>query len=147
MKTECQCKDCIECCKHIPGIPLPDEIINIANYLKLSIKETLKRYFIRGYREIDLYKKGEEIYIPIAYPARKGFENKSEDFYYPLKNGECTFLKDNLCIIHKVKPFECKMEFACKPSKPSSRQIALKEWDKANKNGSIHKEIKKFLDI
>jgi len=147
IKNECNCPKCISCCKSIPGMALPQEIITIANHLKLSIKDTLEKHFIRGYRDFDIYKNGKDIHINIAYPAKKGFENVREDWGYPLVGGECTFLKNDLCTIHKVKPFECKMVFGCKPLKSNPRTLVLKEWDKANKNGSIHKEIKTFLGI
>ena len=43
-KTECQ--RCGFCCALRPCIPTPDELENIAKYLKMSVKECMKKYFV-----------------------------------------------------------------------------------------------------
>lgn len=54
----CNCKECTECCELLPGIPLPEEVIKIAEFLKMPISECLKKYFIVGWRKI--YLNGED---------------------------------------------------------------------------------------
>lgn len=142
MKTECNCKKCNACCLNIPGIPTPSEIVEQAKFLKLSVKKYLETYCISGYRDFS----DTENYI-FAYPARRGFEGKKENWGYPLGSGPCTFYNEKLgCKIHSVKPLECRKSFGCKPNKISYRLEALKIWKKELKLGTIHKDILTFIN-
>ena len=81
-----------------------------------------------------------------AYPARKGFEGKTEDWGYPLGRGPCTFYDKKIgCKIHPVKPLECRKSFGCKKSETSYRMEALKVWKKELDEETLHKDILKFI--
>jgi len=139
---ECKCEKCRECCKRIPGISTPDDLVKQAKYLNLSLKEYLETYCVKGYRG-SIFEEGETIYF--AYPARVGWNNKSEDWGYPLTGNQCIFLtKEELCLIHPVKSLECRESFGCK-SDGTKRDKALRIWQKAWKESTIPTEIKEFL--
>jgi len=65
---ECKCEKCRECCKRIPGISTPDDLVKQAKYLNLSLKEYLETYCVKGYRG-SIFEEGETIYF--AYPQRR----------------------------------------------------------------------------
>jgi Fe-S-cluster containining protein len=78
------CKRCGACCQGESTVSLTEEdVLNIANYLGLSVENFLKEYTI---------KKGE---------------NRLE---MRVVNNHCIFFdeKENLCLIHPVKPKPCK---------------------------------------
>ena len=78
------CKRCGACCQGESTVSLTEEdVLNIANYLGLSVENFLKEYTI---------KKGE---------------NRLE---MRVVNNHCIFFdeKENLCLIHPVKPKTCK---------------------------------------
>src|SRR3990167_9641841 len=126
--TDCMCDECKSCCKKIPGIPTPEELVKEAEFLKMPLKTFLETYCIKGWRE-DVFGKGE--YIKFAYPTRIGFNNTTEGWGYPLSGGDCIFLTSKeLCQIHEVKPTECRESFGCKPSgiENEVRDSVLKIW-------------------
>lgn len=140
---DCLCPKCVKCCSNLPGIPKPNEISKQAKFLGLTITKYLKRYCIKAWRDgiFDI-----ENNIEFVYPARVGYANTKESFAYPLDSGDCIFLKKGRCQIHPVKSFECRKSVACDENDSKNyRNIALKEWDKAWKNKTIHPEIVKFL--
>lgn len=137
--NQCKCDKCKRCCKNIPGIPTPVDVISQAKFLKMSITDYLKKHCIIGYRD-GIFDKN----ILFIYPARKGFEGKVETFSYPLDRGDCTFFNNGLCDIHPVKPTECRLAFACKENQ-SGRKIrnnVLKSW----LTDKIHPDIKKYME-
>ena len=83
------CRKCGECCKnHGIVIIYPEDAVNIAEYLNMSIKQFLKLYC---YKRI--------------------LKNNINDFeiYYMEIGGKCCFLNNNnLCSINDVKPLQCK---------------------------------------
>jgi len=144
----CDCEKCKICCERLAGIPLPNEIIKIANFLKIPISKCLEKYFIVGWRDgIEINNKTYDS-IKFVYPARKGWNNKVEDWGYPLgePNNYCLFYINGLCQINEVKPFECLNSFGCNKSNHSYRNDALVEWDKMWKENKIHLEIKEFIE-
>lgn len=141
----CACDDCKACCKIIPEIPRPEELVKQAEFLKMSLKEYLEKFCIKGWRENAL---GDGEYIVFAYPARQGFNNMTETWLYPLVGGNCIFLtEEELCKIHPVRPFECREAFGCKPSSLLNkfRNEALRVWQEAWEKDYLPKEIKEFL--
>ncbi len=127
---------------------MPNEVVKIAEFLNMSLSECLKKYFIVGWREYIEIKGKTYSRIDFVYPARKGWNNKIEDWGYPLgeKGKYCLFLENDLCKINLVKPFECLNVFGCKESSHGSfRDNALIEWDKAWKDNKINLEIKDYI--
>jgi len=145
----CSCEKCKDCCLCLPGTPFPNQIIKIAEYLKMSILDCLEKYFVVGWRENITIKGKEYKKIMFVYPAIKGWNNKKEDWKYPfnIEHMPCVFFKDGLCKINSVKPFECLKVFGCKSNTQilSHRDTVLLRWNKVWKNNTIHPDIKKFI--
>ena len=146
----CSCEKCKDCCLRLPGIPLPNDVIKIAEYLKMSVLDCLEKYFVVGYRE-GISIKGETYEeIMFVYPAIKGWNNKIETWAYPfnIDHMPCVFFKDGLCEINSVKPFECLKVFGCEKSNTQTlyhRNTVLLEWNNVWENNTIHPDIKKFI--
>lgn len=148
MRTDgCSCEKCVDCCKHLPGIPMPDEVPRIAEHLKISVTELLQKYFVAGWRS-GMFSDDDE--IRFVYPAKTWAAGHTEDWGYPLSRGDCIFLKDNKCSIHEVAPHECRKVFACDKSPDKiigqHRNDALREWQKSWEENTLHSEIIAFID-
>ncbi len=144
----CKCENCKNCCKGIPGIPLPDEVVKIAEFLNIPLSKCLEEYFIVGWRVCIEIKGKTYNRIEFVYPARQGWNNKIEDWDYPFPEGSehCLFLDNGLCKVNPVKPFECLKSFGCKiKGGVGVRDNVLLIWDKARKDNKIHPEIKDFI--
>ena len=120
-----RCTKCGKCCTGFPGHVWisKKEIAVMSHYLKIDEKTFCKKFTrnINGYISLK--------------------EN--------LPSYDCIFFKDNLCQIHHVRPFQCRLF----PFWPQNL-INKKEWEKAalfcegiNKEGKIFskQEILKFL--
>ena len=143
MAKGCKCEKCVKCCTHLPGIPLPNQIPKMAKHLGMTVKETLEKHFIIGWRK-DIFIPGDT--IRFAYPARKGFENTLETYKYVFNKGACTFLKNNLCQIHPVKPYECAKAFGCKKSRGHiNRNRTLREWKEVLHYKTLHPDVVEFI--
>jgi hypothetical protein len=101
----------------------------------------LKKYCVSGYRDKEYFKLGIGE-VEFVYPARKGYNNKRENWGYPFLEGGCVFFKNKKCIINKFKPFECLKTYGCKEYNPKIRAEALKTWC----TKKIPKEIKEFIE-
>ena len=79
-----ECTGCGQCCTGSPGYIWvdEDEIVEIANFLNLSIDELASRYLRRVKGKISLLE------LPKSY--------------------DCTFLKDKKCQIYPVRPTQCR---------------------------------------
>lgn len=79
-----RCTGCGKCCTGAPGVVWVtlDEIVKMAEYLKLSIDQFAKRYL----REIDC-----------KYALKENFVTH-----------DCVFLKDAKCQIYPVRPTQCR---------------------------------------
>jgi Fe-S-cluster containining protein len=92
--TEFKCLKCGKCCFG-DGLAFlyPEDVINMANGLSISLQET-----------VDLYCD----YVLIEVEE----DNNNFSFipYLVLKkeNNHCIFLKNDVCQIHQFKPFQCK---------------------------------------
>lgn len=122
----CKCKQCVSCCWHNPGwFGSIEEIEGAAKLKGMEVKEFCKEYLIREHMTTD---DDEEIIVPA--PRRDFTRSKIKDEARSLivkmekkRNGKgfvkaswghnmisgvpCIFLKNDLCTIHKSKPFEC----------------------------------------
>jgi len=114
---ECSCEKCVAMCKNRPCWGTPKDI-------KLLIEKGYAKQLMKDWWNDDCG--GDDIYIIV--PAIVGSEGKKCPFC-PI--GTCTFLKNNLCTIHKIKPTEGK-ESSCKSDKDiaAKRHIEIaKSWD------------------
>lgn len=80
-----KCQNCGTCCKNLSKLDScvylnGDDIKNIASFLNISKAEFIKNYTVKRYE-----------YIVIKSPDK-----------------DCIFLKDNKCIIYKVRPIQCQ---------------------------------------
>ena len=78
------CTGCGECCTGTPGYVWisEDEILSMAEYLKISLEEFSSKFLRKSYNKWSLK------------------ENSS--------NGDCVFLKGNKCTVYPVRPKQCK---------------------------------------
>ncbi len=98
---ECNCSECVAACKKKPGWFHPDEIKPAADFLGLTEEEFFKQYL-----SVDYYSHTAIVHLFVLSPATH-LSTPGKEF--PLEpNGRCVFLKDDLCSIHAVKPYECK---------------------------------------
>ena len=98
---ECSCKECVAGCYHRPGTFSPDQILPVADYLNISVKQLFDKYLC-----IDWFQREDDdrdifALVPVKVGATPGEYNT----FNPI--GTCIFLKDDKCIIHPVKPIEC----------------------------------------
>jgi hypothetical protein len=77
----------------------PGEAEKIATFLNISVEE-----LFRDYLNVDWWERGDDP-IFVLSPGIGG-EEPGTEFPFVAK-GRCVFLKDGLCSIHAVKPFEC----------------------------------------
>jgi len=98
---ECSCEVCVSACKKKPGWFIPGEIKLAADLLGMSEKD-----FFDKYLSVDYW--GEPgSWMFVLSPATL---NTTPGQEFPLNpGGQCVFLtKDDKCLIHAAKPFECK---------------------------------------
>jgi len=96
---ECQCDDCKSACSHRPGWFAPGEAEKAAAYLNMTLEE-----FFQKHLSVDYW-----VDIPNIYVLAPASDKSVKGGMYPEDpTGVCTFLKDGLCTIHTVKPYECK---------------------------------------
>lgn len=82
LDQEFQCLQCGQCCKGEGTVRLSaEEFQKVCRHLGISRREALRFY---GYKE------------------REGY------ILFDKFNRECVFLRDNSCLIHEVKPAQCK---------------------------------------
>jgi uncharacterized protein len=88
------CKICGDCCKGEGSVFLyPDDIKAIAQNFSISTQEAVDSYAEHIMLEI-IEDTGSYLYMPYLILKKK--------------NGGCVFSKENLCEIHKFKPYQCK---------------------------------------
>jgi Fe-S-cluster containining protein len=99
-QESCTCANCQAQCKHKPGWFKPGEPEKVAEFLGLTLQELFSQYLMP-----DSWELAEGSLLTLS-PAIKG---KKPGEYLSWAQGECVFLKEGLCSIHAVKPFECRM--------------------------------------
>lgn len=110
---ECQCDECVNACKSLPGRFTPDQIGKVAEFLGLTSEEYLQRYAIKtnaGREDCDTIRPVSvaEVGVNRAYSQWCDYVTGgifTRPPYHLI--GDCIHLKDNLCEIHPVKPREC----------------------------------------
>ncbi len=101
-KIECKCDGCKNACKYRPGWFLPKQVNSLLEYFNVkTIEELLKT----GKVAIDWWE-GDDPNILILAP---NVINNAEIYYPADPRGCCIFYTDELCDIHKIKPYECSM--------------------------------------
>lgn len=116
----CSCDECVARCGRRPGWFLPGEAEKAAKYLNLSMYEFFKKYLV-----ID-YWTGEKD-IEILSPGSMAEHGTLASFGFAF-SAFCIFLtKDKKCMIHPVKPFECRIAHHSKGRSGSHEWVAM-QW-------------------
>lgn len=90
LKLGQDCKQCGYCCSNGSGFLIGDDMRNIAEFLGITEKEVKEKYL----EEKELFN------TRLLRPRLK-----TNDKPY----GECIFLENKKCRIHKVKPLQCRV--------------------------------------
>ena len=164
---ECSCDKCVSCCYNMPGIPTPDDVLNICAFLKIDLEKAFPQFFMLQWYDNLLEDKYVELIVPAHDVSRAPDPDELEKMMvkdrqrekewgrspnincpggrttwgYPLAAscfGPCIFLsEDNRCKIHEVKPTTCRLIFGCKQEKEDYRIPVLKEWDTEKGRGLV----------
>ena len=95
--SDCKCKECESGCRFGSGVLIKGEEKRIARFLNISEEELIKNYL----EETEQFN-------------RKFFKPKLKRDEKPY--GPCIFFDEKKkCIIHHVKPMQCKLSMSCKP--------------------------------
>ncbi len=121
IKGETYCLQCGFCCHRRTCIPTPQEIFVIADYLKMTPKDMINKYFM-----IDTHRDSSGVYYlrPLGVNVTK-YAGKIVPDLETYTEGKCIFLtEENNCAIHPVKPKAAK-EVECWTEDTS---INVEEW-------------------
>ena len=84
------CRQCGHCCSHGSGFLVGEDAKEISKHLKITEEELKQKYL----EEKELF--NTKLLRPKLITKNKPY-------------GKCIFLKDKICSIHKVKPFQCRI--------------------------------------
>ncbi|MFX1278920.1 MAG: YkgJ family cysteine cluster protein [Promethearchaeota archaeon] len=101
------CQMCGDCCRGFNEGEVylyKDDILRLANYLKLNNPEGLRRFakkYVKVINDSFFWKPSE---------AQKGrtYRFKTLAFRFTGEDEHCHFLKDNICSVHEYRPFQCR---------------------------------------
>ena len=99
---ECKCERCKRACSYNPGWFMPGEAEKAATYLDLSLQE-----FFDQYLGVNWWEESEETDNDIFLLAPMIIDMQAGREYPGNPEGQCIFFENDLCKIHKVKPYEC----------------------------------------
>jgi Fe-S-cluster containining protein len=98
------CIQCGFCCHRRTCVPTPDELIKVAEYMKLDVKDLINKYYA-----IDRHT-GSNTYI--AKPVGENIKDLAGQFIpseRTFNEGKCIFLdENNNCKIYSVRPESAK---------------------------------------
>ena len=138
---DCACEKCVLCCSdRSPGWFKPGEAEKAAAFLGMAFKDFKNKYLV-----IDYWCRANgdvEVYAPLKQiKTRESNDPKLKDIYksmardnrptpgervswgYAFQTGRCVVLNEkNLCDIHPVKPYECRMTMGCTKDKTNLRR-------------------------
>ena len=129
----CTCKACSVGCMYGSGAMVENDIVNIADFLNISQDELKEKYLEK------IKKFNTERFRP------KILRRDSKPY------GPCIFFKEGRCVVHPVKPIECRISMGCRPYgeeliqwftahyfvNPHDKE-SLREWEiVVNLNGTI----------
>jgi len=111
----CCCDECVSACLNDPGRLVPDDMLKLARFLKITMGELEREYLVR----IPVIRNGITAHA-LAPAKMKGKRfvaspGSTAPDYYADEKGRCIFLDEkNLCAIDEVKPFECGAYMGCR---------------------------------
>lgn len=108
-----ECIKCGWCCTRKVCVPTPNELRKIAEFLKLTPKECINKYFaidMKSFRSKDMKRFRSKTYFvrPIGI-KQKDLVGKFIPSDRTFDEGKCIFLDENkICKIHSVRPYDAK---------------------------------------
>lgn len=107
--ADCTCDKCVRACSHTPGWFRPGEAERAAKFLKMPMRRFFKKYLgVNWYT----WKRNRPVFV--LAPAITTMDAGHEFPGNP--KGQCVFLKDRRCLIHPVKPHDCRAFLVCEDS-------------------------------
>jgi len=122
--ADCTCDGCVAACKHKPGWLAPGDAEKIAAHLDVPVERLFRErlaidWWVGG---VD----GDEDVLVLS-PVAVGREPGGE--YGEDPGGWCTFLVNDRCSIHAVKPRECRL--VGHPTPPDLHREMARMWETA----------------
>ena len=99
---ECTCKYCVDNCSHKPGWFKPGEPEKAAELMNMTLKE-----FFDEYLGVDWWEADEHVDHDVFILSPRLVSMNGGEMFPSNPLGRCVFLKDDRCMIHAAKPFEC----------------------------------------
>ena len=124
-----ECTRCGACCARRPCIPTPTELEKIAEYLHMSAKEAIQKYFV-----IDRMPFHSEYFI---FPAKKSQEDLTGAFvpaYRTFDEGYCIFFdqEKRACKIYPVRPRTAREQNCWQKDNGKATEQALAAWKRCD---------------
>ena len=104
---EFSCQMCGKCCIGFDDGEVYlyyEDIIRLAKHLNLNSESGLRKFAKNYVKVIDDYFRWKE---PGAQKS-KNYKFKTLGFKFTGGDDHCHFLKDNICSVHKFRPFQCR---------------------------------------
>jgi Fe-S-cluster containining protein len=135
-KGEKHCLRCGLCCLRRPCTPTPTELKAIAKFLKLSVKETIKKYFV-----VDSLDAGNTKFVFPAKTTQLDLTGKYVPWRRTYDKGGCIFFneKKHACIIWPVRPQTAKTTCCWEPGASTEADRRLEETVRSWKNFNFEK--------
>ena len=132
----CECDMCQSYCRYKSGWFRPGEAERVAKFLAISLPELFREKLMADYwvRDDDF---DHDIYT--LSPAVRGGQPGTVFPFDP--SGECIFFQAGKCVIHEVKPWECKVAWHGNESHGEHREVA-QAWNTFENQAQISKLLR-----
>lgn len=107
---DCSCRQCVSACETYPGWFAPGEAEKAADYLQIPFEE-FKKALVVDHCSAPYAKNAPYVWSPRKEKVDEGIQIRTG--YHQRMTGKCVFLKDMKCLIHPVKPYECRVVMGC----------------------------------
>lgn len=101
------CQMCGDCCRGFNEGEVylyKDDILRLANYLKLNNPEGLRKFAKKYVKVIN----DSFFWKPPEAQRGRTYRFKTLAFRFTGEDDHCHFLKDNMCSVHEYRPFQCR---------------------------------------
>ena len=133
LRGEKKCIKCGFCCHKRTCIPTPNELKKIAEFLKLTPKELINKFYA-----IDIESYGGDYYVKPVGENTKDLAGKFIPTERTWNEGKCIFLDEkNHCKIYPVRPISAKLQ-KCWENETVKDESPTKFW----KDKVLEKEFK-----
>lgn len=120
-----ECQMCGHCCAYRPCIPTPAELRKIAKFLKMPVKEAVKKYFV-----LDRLPNPNNPFLFPAKTTQQDLTGHGVPSYRTFDKGYCVFFdKETGCKIYPVLPYMAKNSYCWKDNGKSDLTTpAVSSW-------------------